>query len=342
MQKRGVATSQNSPHALSDVHVLQSLASIIKQEATTLLNAALLLPHESVQLLKEILATTGRLVFSGVGKSGLVARKLVATFSSVGIPSFFLHPNDALHGDIGMVCKEDFLILLSKSGTGSDLEKILLALKASKNKTALICCNKGIISTLVDITVELPFTQEACMFGLAPTSSTTLMMAFGDALAITVSKINGFKKQDFVHVHPAGALGKNLSLPVAAFTCGEEALPLLQSTTTFKDLLVIMTKKKLGVGIVVNEKQELLGIITDGNLRRACDMMGPGLFNKEASNIMTPNPKTISQHILAYKALEIMETYNITSLVVTEEKKVIGLVHIHDLIKAGIGRQKEV
>ena len=318
-----------------------SLCSVLTDEILALENLVQALPPSANQLVTLILATTGRVVFSGIGKSGLIARKLVATFSSMGKASLFLHPTDALHGDLGMVHPTDLLIILSKSGTGQEFEQILQVLTLQQNKTALICCNKGILYERVTLPVLLPFEREACSLNLAPTSSSTLMLAFGDALALTVANISGFKKQDFARFHPAGALGKNLLLTVHSLMHPHKKLPLIEPQSSFQETILTITSKKLGVGIIVTpETNKLLGIITDGDLRRACNL-GPLLFKKQASDLMTLNPKTIPPDMLALTALEIMEEFNITSLVVAKDQTVLGLIHIHDLMRAGITQNKE-
>jgi arabinose-5-phosphate isomerase len=311
------------------------LKTVLEREAAALAKLANNIPDSSADLVKEIINARGRVVFSGMGKSGHVARKLVATFSSMGTLSLFLHPSEALHGDLGMVHPADFFIALSKSGSGKEIELVVQGLREQGNKTALICCHKGPLSKIFDLIVELPFEREACDMNLAPTSSSTLMIAFGDAIAVQVSKMIGFEQNDFARTHPGGALGRKLLAKVCSFMYKDKELPFVCENTPFQDVIVEATTKKLGVAIVVDNEKQLIGIVTDGDLRRAC-RLGPTLFEKSAKDIMTYRPKTISPDEKAYKALEIMERYNITSLVVTKKRFVIGLVHIHDLVKAGI------
>ena len=316
--------------------ISRDLISVLSAEAQAIQFLIKNFPETAEVLVQKIMQTKGRIVFSGMGKSGLVARKLVATFSSIGIPSLFLHPSEALHGDLGMVQPEDLFIAISKSGTGKELEQILHVLQSQGNVTSLMCCADGILSGMVDVAVKLPFTKEACQLNLAPTSSSTLCMAFGDALGVVVSKLRGFGKKDFAKFHPAGALGKRLLLKVTSLMNKVDELPLLQKDTSFDNLLVAITKKKLGVGIVVDADKKLLGVITDGDLRRACKN-GKAVFDKTAHDIMTINPKVLNKDTMAYEALQIMEQFNITSLVVLDDaKQVVGLIHIHDLVKAGI------
>lgn len=315
--------------------IQQDLVDVLLKEAQAISFAAQNLPETAIQLVLKILNTVGRVVFSGTGKSGLVARKLAATYSSVGIPSFFLHPGDALHGDLGMVRSEDLFIALSKSATGSELEQIFSILKGQGNKTSLICCGDGGLTQLAGLVVKLPFQGEACFMNLAPTSSSTLMIAFGDAIALAVSKKKGFGHNDFARSHPSGALGKRLTLTVRALMHSTQTLPLLSADLPFKDVLSEISLRKLGVGLVLDQCGHLSGIITDGDLRRACEQ-GPAVFNCSAGQIMSTVPKTIEVASLAYDALLIMEKFNITSLIVVDGQKPVGVVHIHDLVKAGL------
>lgn len=331
-QERPIKQNYNSKR---DLDTKKTLIKVLKREAKSILDLANNFPDESVAFVEKILNTSGRVVFSGMGKSGHVGRKLVATFSSMGTPSIFLHPSEALHGDLGMVNKDDLFVALSKSGTGKELEQIINVLQMQGNKAVLICCRKGVLANFVDLVVQLPFEREACEMNLAPTSSSTLMIAFGDAVSVTVSKSIGFEQNDFARTHPAGALGKRLLCKVRSFMHAQESLPFIKSDTKFQDLIVVATEKKLGIAIVADDKKNLEGIVTDGDLRRACKF-GKDLFSKKAGQIMTKNPKTVDADAKAYEALQIMEKFNITSLVVKENGLVVGVVHIHDLVKAGI------
>ena len=329
----GVLPSRSSENSATLIN--QHLREILLKENRALELIATALPTNAHLLVETMLSTAGRVVFSGTGKSGIVGKKLVATCSSLGIPSFFLHPHEALHGDLGMVMPGDLFIALSKSATGSELSIIVAALKLMNVTTALIACGTGTLTREVDIPITLPFEQEACPLNLAPTSSSTVTMAFGDALALVVSSLKNFTRNDFARFHPAGALGKKLLLQADHLMYKAPNLPILQPDDTFKNFIVIISEKKMGIGIVVNQQQELIGIITDGDLRRAC-AQGPDVFNATALSVMTKSPKTITKTELACAALGIMESFNITSLVVTDNNKPIGLLHIHEIIKAGI------
>ncbi len=323
-------------HTIGLASSLDVIRTVLSAEIEALQALVNNLPVATTALINELLVATGSIIFMGTGKSGHVGRKLSATFASLGIPAFFVHPHDALHGDIGMIRSGDVVIMLSKSGTGSELELVALLLKQRSIKTVLVCCTPGSLGDLAALTLQLPLEREACLLNLAPTSSSTMMGAFGDALAAAVSLHKGFTSQDFARNHPAGALGKSLLLDVAALMNTHENLPLLAPTTPFATVLAVMMEKKLGVGIVVGEDSTLLGIITDGDLRRAC-AQGPTVFETCAQDLMSQNPKVVAPSIRASHALALMEDHNITTLVVLDTThRVVGLLHIHALLKAGI------
>lgn len=329
-------SSKVSVKRTAKLDVKTALSNTILQESFALTNVSSNIPDSAVILVNKILNFSGKVIFSGVGKSGLIGQKLAATFSSLGIPSIFLHACDALHGDLGVVQLNDIFVALSKSATGTELESIFTYLNSLKIFTTLISCCEGDLCKFADLIIKLPLEREACTLNLAPTSSSTLMMAFGDALAVVISSLKDFNKDCFARFHPAGTLGRRLTLTAGYFMYSGQNLPLLCVDARFSDILYIISSKKLGMGVVVDKQKHLLGLITDGDLRRACDKFGPEVFTKTAFEIMSGDPKSIGVNNLAYKALEIMEVYNITSLVVIENEIVVGVVHIHDLVKAGI------
>jgi len=331
------APSLSAHTSFSNDKIKDLCISVLNDEAHALLQCAQSFPNEALILIKKIAECTGRVIFSGMGKSGHIGKKCAATFSSFGIPSFFVHPAEALHGDLGMICKDDCLVFLSKSGRGAELQGMIPYLKEQRIFSALLCCDKGSLTSYVDCVVHLPLGKEACQIVNAPTSSSTLMLAVGDALAVAVSSIKKFTQHDFAHFHPGGTLGRTMLLNVKDLMYSGDALPFLKQHSTFQEILFVMTSKKLGTGIVVDDNKKAVGIITDGDLRRACDA-GACIFEKKASDIMGCNPKVIQSDLKALTALQIMEDNNITSLVVAEDDNVIGLVHIHDIIKAGIRR----
>ena len=331
---QSVATS-NQQGFTHLVDIKQELINVLLLELSSIQYVINHFPQNAITLVEKIASTVGKIILAGTGKSGLVAKKLSATFSSLGTPAIFLHPHDALHGDLGVIQEQDLVIMFSKSASGIEFEHLISFLNYRNQDNILICCDNGPLVSKAHFVVSLPFQREACTLNLAPTSSSTLMMAFGDALAIAVSKIKTFTKHDFARVHPAGALGKKLQQKVTHFMHVGLGLPLLSTELLFSQALEVMNLKKLGLGIVVDDQNSLLGIITDGDIRRLCSQ-GPSIFTKTVGNIMTTTTKTITSTTFAGDALAFMEDFNITSLIVTQEKQVIGLVHIHDLIKAGL------
>lgn len=327
--------SEKIPSNIVRSDVTSIVTQVLRLEANAITHVIDNLPSVTTAFISHLVALRGKVIFSGIGKSGLVGQKLAATWSSLGIPSLFLHPTDAVHGDLGVVQKDDLFIALSKSGSGSEFEFLFSVLRSQGIMTYLVCCNQGALADKVDFVLCLPFDKEACPLNLAPTSSSTIMMAFGDAVAVAVSMCKGFDSQMFARYHPAGALGKKLLLTVRSLMHQYDELPLVTPDMLFQDVLGAITSKKLGVCVIVDEHGGLKGIVTDGDLRRACNK-GPDVFATTAIQIATKFPKTVAPDLLAYTALETMETYNITSLVVVENGVVVGLVHIHDLIKIGL------
>ena len=321
------ANSTNNNHYL--------LEQSLRREASTLHNLSKNIPYLADTLVTKIVETKGKLIFSGIGKSWLVAQKVAATFCGLGIPALGMHGSDALHGDLGVVQQQDIVIVLSKSATGAEFEYLFSSLRMQEIFTALICCKNGPLCNYTDLVIQLDFDREACEFDLAPTTSSTITMAFGDAIAIAASHLKGFTKIDFARYHPDGALGRRLLLTVESIMHKGTALPVVKHDTSFSDLMYIISSKKVGMGIVVDDRQSLIGVITDGDLRRACEH-GPSIFEKTAIELMNSDPKIIEPKALATQALEVMERYAITNLVVVEKKNVVGVIHIHDIIKAGI------
>jgi arabinose-5-phosphate isomerase len=279
----------------------------------------------------------GRIVVIGVGKSGHIAKKIAATFASTGTPAFFIHPSEAKHGDIGMITKKDVVLAISNSGESEEIITLLPAIK--RLDIPLIALTGKPRSTLakaattnIDVSVE----KEACPLGLAPTSSTTATLVMGDALAMALLDKRGFTENDFALSHPGGTLGKRLLLMVNEIMHQNEHIPLVSNQATLKEALLEMTQKKLGMTTIVNEKGELVGIFTDGDVRRALDKEAD-LHRTKIEQIMSKNPKTIAHNILAAEALNIMESYKITALIVTDlNRKPIGIIHIHDILRAGV------
>lgn len=311
--------------------------NVLIAEAHALWACARTLPLETQLLVERFASCAGHIIFSGLGKSGFIARKLAATFSSLGLPSLFLHPVEALHGDLGLVRDDDMLCVLSKSGSGDELETIIKVCSSRKIFTSLLCCGSGPLAPLVECFVRLPFTKEACHLDLAPTTSSTLMLAYGDGLAIAAAQLKGFSKEIFATNHPAGALGKILLYTVSSLMHTGSTIPFIAPDASFNEIVFQMTSKKLGLCVVAQPNQKLVGIITDGDLRRAC-ALGATVFSKTATEIMTSAPKVVSPTMRAYEALVFMEKNKITNLAVVDDERVVGVIHIHDIMQAGISR----
>lgn len=286
-----------------------------------------------------ILACEGKVIVTGVGKSGIIGQKLASTLASTGTPAFFLHPTEGIHGDLGMLERKDIVLAISNSGETDELSQILPLIKRYGNK--LIVLTGGSTSTLAragDVVFDVSVTEEACPLGLAPTASTTAALAMGDALAVALLEKRGFKKEDFAILHPGGKLGKRLLLTVRDLMHVGDELPRVYADTLMKEAVVEITSKRLGVTGVMNEREELVGVITDGDLRRALERR-PDLLERTAVEIMTHNPKWIEADTLAAQAVQQMEENAITALFVFDkegDKTPQGIIHLHDLLRAGV------
>lgn len=280
----------------------------------------------------------GRIVVTGIGKSGIIAQKIVATFNSTGTPAVFLHSADSIHGDLGMIRNGDVVLCVSKSG---DTYELIQLLKAIKNFDVKVISIVGDLDSKIneysDIIIDATVKQEACPHNLAPTTSTTVALVLGDAIAIALLKRKAFTKNEFAMLHPGGVLGKKLLLRVNDLMIKDESVPRVKENTPFKDIVFEITSKRLGCTCVVDAKGKLKGIITDGDLRRLLQSIDH--FNGiKAKDIMNTNPKTINENMLGETAIELMEKYSITQLIIVDNKKMpVGVVHLHDLVKAGLG-----
>lgn len=285
-----------------------------------------------------ILQCKGRLVITGMGKSGHIGRKMAATFASTGTPSFFMHPGEAGHGDLGMLVKGDVLIAISNSGKSDEIMMLMPLIKhLGIPLITMSGDNKGPMPQNADVALTLGNIQEACPLGLAPTSSTTATLALGDALAVALLDARGFTSDDFARSHPAGALGKRLLLHVKHLMHTGEDLPKVSPETPMNKVLYEISNKRLGLTTIVHENDTLLGIFTDGDLRRLIDKQQGFDVNMKVSEVMIKNPLTISQEERAVHALERMNEKKITQFVVVDDaNKVIGIISMHDLIQAGV------
>ena len=289
-----------------------------------------------IRILDLITNCEGKIVITGMGKPGHIATKLAATFSSLGTPSFCLHPGEAMHGDLGMISKNDVVIAISYSGESDEIIQILPNIRLIGATLVAITANKN--STLAreaDVTQILPEFEEACYLGLAPTSSTTAELCYGDALAVVASRVYGFKKEDFGKVHPAGTLGKKLILQVADLMARDEENAVIGDNASLKEAIVELSKKGLGVVNIVADNGSLLGIITDGDLRRQLEK-GADIYNLQAIDIMVASPITIEKEELAIRALNILKEKNVTCLPVLYHGYLVGTIRLQAILGAGI------
>lgn len=310
---------------------------VIEIENTAISNLLNNIDDEFAKAVEIIIECKGRVVLTGMGKSGLIARKIVATMNSTGTAAFYLHPSDAMHGDLGMVRKNDVVIMISKSGETEEILSLIPMLKRLEVK--IIAMSGGINSKLAqesDVFLNIGNSEEACPHDLAPTSSTTATLVLGDALSIVLLRQKGFTAQDFAYLHPGGSLGKRLSLKIKEIMLKDDKVPVVKVDTPIKDVILEITSKRLGTTCVINENKELTGIITDGDLRRLLEKT-LDIHNLVAKDIMTINPKVMDEELLASFALQQMENFKITTLIIVNRKKQpIGIVHLHDLINLGL------
>ncbi|ARN76851.1 D-arabinose 5-phosphate isomerase [Nonlabens spongiae] len=276
----------------------------------------------------------GRVIITGIGKSAIIAQKIVATLNSTGTPAVFMHAADAIHGDLGNIQRDDVVICISKSGTTPEIKVLVPLIKNFENKLIAITSNKdSFLGQEADFILYAPIEEEACPNGLAPTTSTTAQLVIGDAFAICLLELKGFTDQDFARYHPGGALGKRLYLRVSDLTA-INARPQVHKLSTLREVIINISENRLGM-TVVTENEKVIGIITDGDLRRMLTT-NKDIDSLTAKDIMTSGPKTIDNDAMAVEAREILEEYNITQLVALEDDKYAGVVHIHDLIREGI------
>ncbi|MEI6757504.1 MAG: KpsF/GutQ family sugar-phosphate isomerase [Chlorobium sp.] len=311
--------------------------TILEQEAQAIQSIAERLDESFSGAVELLRSCKGKIIISGMGKSGIIGQKIAATMASTGSTALFLHPADAAHGDLGVVGHDDVVICLSKSGTTEELNFIIPALRQiGVSIIAMTGNSRSFLALNADITLDTGIEQEACPYDLAPTTSTTAMLAMGDALAICLMQEKNFTQRDFALTHPKGSLGRRLTLKVSDIMAKENAVPLVTEHASVTDLILEMTSKRYGVSAVVNDDGILCGIFTDGDLRRLVQS-GNDFINLTAGSVMTANPKTVTTSTLAKECLDILETYRITQLLVCDsEQHPVGLVHIHDLITLGL------
>ena len=315
--------------------IITSALKTLQLEADSILE---LIPYagESLVTAVEMLAACkGRVVISGIGKSAIVAQKIVATMNSTGTPALFMHAADAIHGDLGMIKQDDIVIVISKSGDSPEIKVLAPLVKNFGNKLIGMVGNmQTYLAAHADVVINTTVSQEACPNNLAPTTSTTAQMVMGDVLAICLIEVKDFKTVDFARFHPGGALGKRMYLK-----CGDliklHEKPFVSEDESIKNVIVEISKKRLGAAVILDKDEKPIGIVTDGDVRRMFEKYDD-FINLKAKDIMSMNPKMIQENLLAAEALEIMKAFNITQIVVMNDKEYAGILHLHDLIKEGI------
>ena len=314
--------------------ILSYAIETIEHQANSIKNLSKLLTKDFEKAVNIINNTKGRVIVSGIGKSAIIAQKIVATFNSTGTPSIFMHAADAIHGDLGLIQSEDVIICISKSGNTPEIKALVPFIKKTNNKLIAITGEtNSYLSEKSDIVISSYVDNEACPNNLAPTTSTTAQLVIGDAIAVCLVKLRGFSPNDFAKYHPGGTLGKRLFLKVKDLI-DTKSLPKVDASDLMKDVIIEISNKMLGIAVVI-EKNKIIGVITDGDLRRQL-LKSQDISKVKANEIMSKNPKIINKNALATEALLIMKTNKISQLIVAEKNKYVGVLHIQSLIKEGI------
>jgi arabinose-5-phosphate isomerase len=314
--------------------IITTAIQTINMEGEAILNLSNLINDEFAEAVEVIYNSKGRLIITGVGKSAIIASKIVATLNSTGTPSVFMHAADAIHGDLGLILKDDIVVCVSKSGNTPEIKVLIPLIKSGKNKIIAITGQKdSFLGEQSDFVINSYVEKEACPNNLAPTTSTTAQLVIGDALAICLLELRGFSSKDFAKYHPGGDLGKKLYLRVEDISSVNQK-PKVYKDTNIKDVIIEMTEKMLGVTAVI-ENDAIIGIITDGDLRRMLSKVDD-FSSLTSKDIMGTHPKRINANAMAVEAKELMEVYGISQLLVEDNGKYAGVVHLHDLIKEGI------
>lgn len=314
--------------------ILQLAKSTIETESMAISNLGNQLTTDFAEAVELIYSSKGRVIVTGIGKSAIIANKIVATFNSTGTPAVFMHAADAIHGDLGLILEDDVVICISKSGNTPEIKVLLPLIKNAKNSIIAITGNpNSYLGLQADLVLNVYVEKEACPNNLAPTTSTTAQLVMGDALAVCLLELRGFSSKDFAKYHPGGALGKRLYLRVGDLS-SQNQKPVVEINTSLKEVIVEISEKMLGVTAVL-EGEKLVGIVTDGDLRRML-YKNIDVNGVTARDIMTPNPKTINFNAMAVDAKERMENFGISQLLVENDGLYCGVVHLHDLVKEGI------
>lgn len=319
--------------------IIEEARRVLSIEAGAIEEVSRRLDSRFAEAVEFLSCCAGRVIVTGMGKSGLVGKKIAATLASTGTPAFYMHPGEASHGDLGMVTPTDVVLALSNSGETAELVALIPFIKRFKIK--LISMTGSMSSTLAaasDMALDVGVSEEACPMGIVPTASTTATLALGDALAVSLLIKKGFRQEDFAQFHPSGALGKKLLTRVSDLMHKGEGMPVVRQDISVADAVVEMSSKRLGLALVLDNSDALLGVLTDGDLRRGIQKRGQEFFTLSAGEAMSMGPKTITPGELAATALSVMEEHSITSLVVmgSDGKTPDGVIHIHDILKEGI------
>lgn len=310
---------------------LELARKVLRTEATAILALVDRLDGDFERALQLLFDCRGRAIVTGMGKSGIICRKIAATLSSTGTPAFFLHPAEAIHGDLGAIRDDDVVVAVSHSGETEELIRLLESIRRLGARLIAICGNPGsTLAKAADVALNCGIAEEACPLNLVPTASTTAALALGDALAMTLLVRKGFREEDFASLHPGGKLGRRLMRVEHVMHAGDSA-PVVRTSATMRDVIHEMSSKRLGMTCVVDGRERLVGVFTDGDLRRQM-AKAPNVLELTAGDVMTPNPITIDRRMLAVEALRIMETHKVTSVVVIDPERLVqGVVHLHDL-----------
>lgn len=308
---------------------------VVRKEAAAVARLSGFIDEQFISVLELIFNSKGRLIITGIGKSAIIANKVVATLNSTGTPAVFMHAADAIHGDLGIIQKDDIVLCLSKSGNTAEIKVLVPWIKKMGNKIiGMVSDTNSFLAQHSDFIIKASVDSEACPNNLAPTSSTTAQLVMGDALAVCLLKMRGFSQEDFARVHPGGSLGKKLYTRVSDII-DRAVLPMVKEDETIQNTILNISANRLGATVVLRESGDIAGIITDGDVRRMVEK-GLSIHSLRARDIMSSNPKRVESDELAVNAFNMMEQNKITSLVVLEKGKYIGLVHIHDILREGI------
>ena len=326
---------QNFFMGIAEKNLMDLAVGVIEQEAQAVSNLKPYINEEFVEILNLIYNSKGRLIITGIGKSAIIGTKIVATLNSTGTPSIFMHAADAIHGDLGMIQHDDVVLCISKSGNTPEIKVLVPLINRMGNKLIAMVSNvDSYLAKHSDYVIRATVDKEACPNNLAPTSSTTTQLVMGDALAVCLLKMKRFSQEDFAKYHPGGALGKRLYLTVGDLI-DKKIRPCVRENYSIQNTIFNISQNRLGATVVLDEQENLLGIITDGDIRRMVEK-GIPIESLEAKDIMSRNPKTIEVGELAVHAYNLMERHKITSVVVMDNAKYLGLVHVHDILREGI------